>query len=72
MKKLRVTTARVGPVGFQLPYSGEIGGGGSRSREPVDKATPPPVNDIRAVKLFPGWWIRSIDKIQVPSMDSEP
>src|ERR1039457_3464044 len=67
-KKFKVATARFGPVRFQLPYSGEIGGGGSRSAEPVASATPPPVKDIMAVNVFPPWLIRSIVRIHDPSM----
>src|SRR4051812_18247914 len=73
MKKFKVTIARFGPVLFQLPYSGDIGGGGSRSPEPVARATPPLVKDIRAVNVLPPWLIRSIERIHDPSIaDSEP
>src|SRR3954468_17860446 len=46
-----------------------MAGGGVRSIEPVAKATPPAVNDWKAVNLTP-WLILSTVTSQVPSMDS--
>ncbi len=55
---------------LQLPYRGEIGGGGVRSIVPVAKVTPPAVNDCKAEKLMPSF-TRSIVKIQVPSIGAD-
>ena len=51
----------------QLPYRGEIGGGGVRSTVPVANVTPPAVNDCNAEKLKPSF-TRSMVRIQVPSI----
>src|SRR4051794_7385281 len=48
--KKYIELTQSGPVRFQLPFSGEIGGGGRRSIEPVARATPPPVKASVAAK----------------------
>src|SRR5260370_15429995 len=52
---------------LQLPYRGEMGGGGVRSIVPVAKVTPPAVNDCKAEKLMPSF-TRFIVRIHVPSI----
>src|SRR5579862_1183528 len=67
MKKLSEFAYLLPPMRFQVPYSGEMGGGGVRSIVPVAIVTPPAVKDCMAVKVT-SWVTRWTWKIHVPSM----